>query len=231
MLGGPGPALLYRLGPNRVRACIDVPLSPASRPDGRSPLWEAYGKVLPQGIAAALRRALKERPIAWASNQFRSRTEFGREGLALVGDAVGHFHPLTAVGLTLGLQDALAVAETASFAAYRRERSARSWVAEALATSLYQAFTPHDEKAGRVRDAIYQLWRGDAGERERTMRFLAAQETDPAEFRRVFRKVLARVLDQTGGSARWRRALRIQRILSGWLEWRADGVLTRSLRQ
>jgi squalene monooxygenase len=231
VLGGPGPALIYRLGPRQVRACLDVPLSLARSPDARSLLWEAYGNVLPPTIGAALRRALEARPIAWASNQFRPRTHFGREGLALAGDAVGHFHPLTAVGLTLGLQDALSVAESASVNAYRRDRSAQSRVAEVLATALYKAFTLQDEETEVVRAAIYNLWREDPLERERTMGLLSAQEADPAEFRRVFRTVLARALDQTVATRSWASAPGILRTLSGMLERPAARERPRSLRE
>jgi 2-polyprenyl-6-methoxyphenol hydroxylase-like FAD-dependent oxidoreductase len=230
VLGGPGPALLYAIGPGRARACFDLPSSFSRCPDRTARLWQSYADVLPRSVRGALRRALADRPIAWATNLLRPRTEFGREGAALAGDAVGHFHPLTAVGLTLGFQDAVCLAASPSVAAYGRERSAQSRVAEVLATALYQALTLQDEEIGAVRAAIYDLWRGDADERQRTMRLLSAQETEPAEFLRVFRMVLTRALRDTVANRRWTRTPGILRTLSGSLEWPWVGELSRSLR-
>ena len=230
VLGGPGPALVYALGPGRARACFDLPLPFSRCPDRTARLWESYADVLPRSVRGAFRRALADRPIAWATNQFRPRMEFGREGAALAGDAVGHFHPLTAVGLTLGFQDAVCLAASPSVAAYGRERSVQSRVAEVLATALYQAFTLQDEETGAVRSAIYDLWREDAEERERTMRLLSAQETEPAEFLRVFRTVLARALRASVANRQWTRAPGLLRSLSGSLEWPFVGELSRSLR-
>jgi 2-polyprenyl-6-methoxyphenol hydroxylase-like FAD-dependent oxidoreductase len=230
ILGGPGPALLYAIGAGRARACLDVPLSFTQRPDRTARLWDAYADVLPVDVRSAFRRALARRPIAWASNQFRPRAEFGREGVALAGDAIGHFHPLTAVGLTLGFGDAACLAESPSVAAYSRSRSGQSRVAEALATALYQAFTLQDADTGAVRAAIYELWREDAEERMRTMRLLSGQETDPAEFLRVFRAVLARALGKTVARRQWARAPRILRGLSGSIEWSRVADRSRSPR-
>src|SRR6476659_7795808 len=48
VLGGPGPVLMYRIGPDLIRGCFDVPLSfDASR---RNPtfLWDGFSAVLPE---------------------------------------------------------------------------------------------------------------------------------------------------------------------------------------
>src|SRR5690606_13749412 len=100
-LGGPGPVLGYRVDAAHVRLCIDVPLS---LPVGRAReavLWDAFSPILPRSLHRAFFRALEKRSLAWASNQDRPRLAYGREGLALVGDAVGYHHPLTAIGMTL----------------------------------------------------------------------------------------------------------------------------------
>jgi squalene monooxygenase len=228
VLGGPGPALLYAIGRGRVRACFDLPLSLSRCPDAAERLWNGFGGRLPESLRAAFRSALREQPISWATNSFRPRCDFGREGAVLVGDAVGHFHPLTAVGLTLGFQDAVCVAAGADFAAYRCARTAQSRVAEALATALYEAFTLEDEDTRAIREEIFRLWRQDAGERARTMRLLSGQETEPAEFRKVFRTVLAGAFGRRASGLRWARAPRILRKLSRWLEGPLSAGSTRS---
>src|SRR5262249_54702592 len=139
-------------------------------------LWKAYGSALPESLRPAFRRALETRPIAWAANYFRARAAYGRPGLALVGDAVGHFHPLTAVGLTLGLQDAECLARSATFEAYRRERSTLSHVPEIMAMVLYEVFAARDGGARALRAETFRMLRGSAAARARTMRLLAAED-------------------------------------------------------
>jgi squalene monooxygenase len=195
-------------------------------------MWDAYARALPESLRPAFRSALERRPIAWAANQFRPRSHYGREGLALVGDAVGHFHPLTAVGLTLGFQDADSLSAATRFAAYEDERSRQSLVAELLATALFEALTLPDGGTRAVRQAIYRLWRRDPGERARTMRFLSAQDTDLGEFRWTVGRVLGLALEglvhETAANHQWSRALRVLKELGGWLEWLPAGAPSRS---
>ncbi len=235
LLGGWGPALLYRIGSRRFRACFDVPLALARRPDRRARLGEVCARALPEAFRAPLRRALEDREVAWAANSFQSRSAFVREGVALVGDAVGHFHPLTAVGLTLGFQDAVCLAQSPSLAAYERERSSRSLFSELLATSLYQAFLLADDGGRAVCAAIYDVWRRESEERRRTMRYLSAEGENSVEFPMTFFKVMTRALEgillRTAATREWSRAPGQVRSLSGWLKWPTAGVLPRFLHR
>ena len=79
LLSGPGPAFIYRIGPNQIRACLDMPPSKGVDPPRGSrthaqDLWDAYSAVLPQALLPAFRRALESWPIAWAANYFRPRS-------------------------------------------------------------------------------------------------------------------------------------------------------------
>ena len=193
VLGGPGPVLLYRIGEDRVRACLDVPHPLPRAKDAARQLAMAYGDALPAGLLPAFLAALQNGPVQWASNQFRTRrrpAHYGRGRTALVGDAVGHFHPLTTVGLALGFADAECLARSGSLRSYRRERVSRSCVPELLSELLYDAFTRRDEGTVALRRAIYRLWRSDAAERERTMRLLATDETRLWPFCASFLSVL-----------------------------------------
>ena len=60
---------------------------------------------LPASLRPAFYKAIQQDEVACTANQLRPRIHYGRPGLALVGDAVGHFHPLTAVGMTLAFLD------------------------------------------------------------------------------------------------------------------------------
>jgi 2-polyprenyl-6-methoxyphenol hydroxylase-like FAD-dependent oxidoreductase len=228
ILGGPGPVLAYRVGPRHVRLLLDLPARTAKE---AAALDRAYRPVLPPQLGPAFRRALQAGPIAWASNQWRARADYGRDGLALVGDAVGHFHPLTAVGMTLGILDGACLAESRSFTDYRRERSVRSRVPELLAVSLYKVLSRADDTTVTLRGALYDLWRQDAAECRRTMLLLSAAETGLTQFRQAFLKVLSlagqRVVYDLLRNRHWRRTLRALGGFGEWLLWLAASLLAR----
>lgn len=214
ILGGPGPVLAYRLGPHRVRLCLDVPRRLPNARDAAGWLWSAYNPVLPSSLLPAFHHALERGPIRWAANEFRTRSRashYGRDGIALVGDAVGEFHPLTAVGMTLGFGDVEALAAAGSAAAYRRDRSHHARVPELLAGALHLAFTRQDEGTRALRRAMYTVWRRSPSERARTMRLLAAEETSIRTFSASFLRIVGGAmldlggLDSLGGLGWWLR--------------------------
>lgn len=190
--GGPGPILVYRISPREVRMCLDVPLSLCTTRDEPAVLFHGYGPALPPALRGAFRTSLIERDVAWAANQSSPRTLFGRPGFANVGDAVGHHHPLTAIGLTLGIQDAVALAGARSFAAYERRRLRESRVPEVLAIALYDIFSGASYESVAMRQAIYAIWRRREAERERTMRLLSCDAVGYFDFGAVTLKILAR---------------------------------------
>ena len=189
-LGGLGPVLAYRISPRDVRLCLDVPLSFAPERDRFAAFYDAYAPALPEVLRRPLRRALAEGSVDWATNQTLNRACFGRPGFALVGDAVGHHHPLTAIGLTLAFQDAVALSAAPRFDRYRRERSRNSRVPELLAIALYDIFAGTSDEMAHLRRAVYSLWRESAKERGQTMRLLACDDVNAATFARSFTKVL-----------------------------------------
>jgi 2-polyprenyl-6-methoxyphenol hydroxylase-like FAD-dependent oxidoreductase len=231
ILGGPGPVLAYRVGPRHVRLLLDVPARRVRLTKDVTALEQAYGSVLPPELAESFRQALKTGPIAWASNQWRAREHYGRDGLALVGDAVGHFHPLTAVGMTVGFLDGACLAESRDFADYRKARGAGSRVPELLAISLYKVLTRTDDATVALRSALYDVWRNDPAECRRTMLLLSAAETDPTQFRQAFLRVLTlagqRVVSEMLRSRHWRRTLRTLGGFGEWLFWLATDALRR----
>jgi lanosterol synthase len=232
LLGGPGPVLAYRLPSDAVRLCLDVPAWMPLNRNPRANLWDGYRAVLPPPLRAAFWRALHAGRIGWAQNQARPRRSFGREGLVLLGDAVGFHHPLTAVGLTLGLRDAIELGEAPSFAGFRRRRVRAGRVPEMLAVALYEVFADDSDEAIAIRRAIYATWRADPRERERTMAYLGGEELGPIRFGgslgRAVRHAGRELVGEAVRSGRWRHVLGIARDIGSRLRWLVSGALARA---
>jgi lanosterol synthase len=222
-IGGPGPVLAYRVAPDLVRLCLDVPRAAgpaAASPDG---LWDAFAPVLPEPLRAALRTALREERVAWAANQVRPRDGYGERGMALVGDAVGHYHPLTAVGMTLGFRDALELARAPSLASYARRRRRDVRVPELLAVALYEVFTDPSPETLAIRRAVYALWQQVPRERRLTMGYLACEERRPRVFGTSFARALGVAARQLSAEAvetgRYGQAAAVGGAVLGRLGW------------
>lgn len=231
VLGGPGPALLYRISQDRVRACLDVPLHHGSRCRSPEFLWDAFSTVLPAQVVPALRRALTKGPILWAATRFRPRVEFGRGNVSLVGDALGHLHPMTAMGLTMGLLDAQSLTTCESTEDYAAAR--RGYVPELLSNALYHCFRREDASATQVRETMFRLLRRSPAERRRTMAILSGREDRTSSFGGVFLRIAGDAISSTTIQAARRGGLRAvpAALLSyrEWLQWPAAGVLPRAL--
>jgi lanosterol synthase len=228
-LGGPGPVLTYRIDDDQVRMCMDVPLSmPVSR-NKEAVLWESFKTVIPQQLHAPFKDALHRGDISWAANQTRPRTTYGREGLVVIGDAAGHHHPLTALGMTLGFQDAVALVESNSFKSFRRQRVRDSRVPEMLAVALYEVFADPSDEVVAIRHAVYDMWRQDVGERSRTMAYLACQDTKPRHFGRSFVKAAAvaarRMSKRALSTGQWGYTFDVTRELVHRCRWLISGAL------
>ncbi|MEM7607647.1 MAG: squalene/phytoene synthase family protein [Myxococcota bacterium] len=227
LLGGPGPVLLYRISPTRVRACIDVPAGhPGSRRDARY-LWEAFGARFPASLRAAFRRTLETARVTWACNRFLPRTHYGKGHVALVGDAVGFYHPLTASGITIGLKDADALVRSESVEAYGAYREPRSWTPELLANALLHVFNRDDEAAVEIRSAVYRTWRSSRTERDRTMRILAGDELRMGQFGQAFVRVAGEAARATVTSGNMNK---LGKFIE-FAQWPAASVLPASLRR
>lgn len=223
VLGGPGPVLLYRIGQDLIRGCFDVPLSyDASR---RNPafLWDGYAAVLPERLRASFREALERGPVQWAVNRFAPRAVYGKGPVCLAGDAVGHFHPLTAAGMTLGFLDAELAGSGTPLAEYQRRRERDSYVPELLSNALYHVFTRDDPSAAHIRGAVYKVWKKSRVERERTMRILMGAEPRRASFGVAFSRVALSAFGtsvrELGQSHRLREFGNTLASYREWLQW------------
>lgn len=195
-LGGLGLAMAYRLDAQRVRLVLDVPPEVEPTPASSLALWDGFRVALPPGLREGFRLALATgQKIVWTPNHVRPRQDYGRPGLALIGDAVGHHHPLAAIDLVLGLEDATALAEampqlrhattTAIKRAQARWEKARiddARIPELLAVALYEVLADPSAEVVALRRAMISMWRGSPDERLRTMGYLAGQNRSSIEF-------------------------------------------------
>ena len=229
LLGGPGPVLAYRISKDRIRMCMDVPLSIPVNRNKEAVLWDGFAPVMPDSLLGPFRRALETNRITWAANQIRPRQEFGREGLVLVGDSVGHHHPLTAVGMTLGFADAVTLAEKKSFSAYRRDRILKCRVPEMLAVALYEVFADPSDETVEIRRAVYDMWRKNPAERLRTMGFLAGQNTNGLAFSWSFLSAVSdcfvNLVSQGVATGRWGHVKSVSSELADRIRWLVTGTL------
>jgi 2-polyprenyl-6-methoxyphenol hydroxylase-like FAD-dependent oxidoreductase len=161
-LGGPGPALAYGLHNRDVRFCIDVPLARnITREAVASQLREQYAGMLPDPFRRQLLRALDGGSIELCGNYMVQTDRCTVSGAALIGDAGGCSHPLTASGMTNSLSDIrilseeLRMAETVdqALARYEVRRYRFVRIREILAEELYEAFRAQDAGHGRFEPA------------------------------------------------------------------------------
>ncbi|HET7543063.1 MAG TPA: FAD-dependent oxidoreductase [Polyangiaceae bacterium] len=220
-LGGPGPALLYRIDERRIRACLDFPGTSSHAERKPSAVYEAFRASLPPQLEPALRAAV-QKPLAWAATGTRRRTFYGERNVWLIGDAVGHVHPLSGVGMTFAVMDAALAARADSLAAYRKERDVQ--VAERLASVLYLAFARKDASATRVRHGLLRMLRASPSERARTMQLLTSEDRAGTSFADAFLRASGHVVLRGAGQSAARRqswtdwARQLREDL-GWLEW------------
>jgi len=227
-LSGPGPMLAYRIAEDEVRLCLDIPLRASASP---GTLYEAYGPALPESLRPSFEAALHGGGISWAVNQARPRSHHGRPGLALVGDAVGFHHPLTAAGMTFGMVDAATLVDAENFESWRRSRERGTRVAEMLAGALYEIFASDTASAAAIRVKIYELWRRDPREREHTMGYLASDDHRPTAFAQSFVKAVGPALIRLGGRAMRsgdpKGTAEVAREMGRRLRWLATGAYGR----
>ena len=235
ILGGPGPALLYRIGEDRVRMSLDVPIDVGELRRDPEALYDAFEPVLPPRIAAAMRDALDTQPLQWAAAHFQPHVRYGGNGIALVGDAVGAYHPMTAVGMTSGFQDVACLVESPDLETYRERRARGSYVPELLSSALYKVFEGREQGAQTIRRAVYETWRTDEKLCEQTMRLLSGAETRPTAFAGAFLKIALRGVVQTSAeTARQHGLLALTRVLANyvpWARWPIAPLLPESVKQ
>lgn len=198
ILGAPGPILLFRLTHDRIRITFDIPMPGPPRKALVHHLLAEYLPHIPPQLRLAARIALTSRLIQWASNTYRPRDFYGRRRCALVGDAVGHNHPLAAQGLSLALLDAGQLAEAPHLRAYRRRSRSTSWTPEHVSAVLGRLFLAPDALSADLRRNLFAEWRSNPVRSRQAMRQLALLDTRRWPLAGTFARTAGRTLSESG---------------------------------
>jgi 2-polyprenyl-6-methoxyphenol hydroxylase-like FAD-dependent oxidoreductase len=211
LLGAWGPILLYPVSATDARGCFDVTSELSGGPAGAAELLRRdYAQHLPPAVREILLQSLlQERPQIAANEAIRTDRS-AIPGAAIVGDAGGCSHPLTATGMTIGFTDAqrlgrllaplgrLTAADRvdAALSRYERERYRFVRARELLADALYEVFRAADPGTRAIRQGIFRYWAGGSRARATSMALLSGAESRLGVFLGEYLKVV-----RTAGTA------------------------------
>jgi squalene monooxygenase len=198
ILGAPGPILAYPIADaggesHRVRMCFDFPSLPE---DGRglariaAAIRERYLPFVPEPLRTAAGQALDAHKPELAACHAITTRRCTEPGVALVGEAGGCSHPITAAGMTVCLTDVRILAEElASDASMRRAltryqgrryRFART--RELLAEALYETFLAGTDGTRAIREGIFRYWDADRRARVASLALLSGADSRLTSF-------------------------------------------------
>jgi 2-polyprenyl-6-methoxyphenol hydroxylase-like FAD-dependent oxidoreductase len=195
-LGAWGPILAYPISAANARTCIDLPTDMDKGTESVIARLRAdYAPYVPDGVRTSLVRALDAGAIEIAANYAIYTDECTVPGLALIGDAAGCSHPLTATGMTIALHDTrlcagaldgLDLGDRAQVdSALERYQTARYRFVRAreiLADALYEVFRGTDDGTRAIAAGIFGYWNSSAQARARSMALLSGHDSRLSAF-------------------------------------------------
>ncbi len=204
-LGAWGPMLIYPIGgpdgSRDARGCFDVTRELSGGAKGASELLRRqYAPHLPAPLGKALLESLDREPPQIAANEAIRTDQAVLPGAAIVGDAGGCAHPLTAAGMTVCFTDAQRLGRLlvnagnfsdakqvdAALRRYEIERYRFVRVREILADALYEVFRGVEPGTRAIREGIFRYWEGSRTARARSMALLSGASSSPALFLREY---------------------------------------------
>lgn len=206
ILGAWGPVLVYPIsrdanGDMLYRVTLDLPANlPAKGARLAEFLLETFVPFLPQPLADQIAGVITRHkgPFEMAPTVNLPAPTAVQPGLALIGDAGGCSHPITASGMTMGLRDAECLGEEArrrhdapvheawlddtSLRRYRAEHDRYVPTRQALADAIYEVFRGGNEGARAIQRALFEYWASGRTARARSMALLSCAEGRPQVF-------------------------------------------------
>jgi 2-polyprenyl-6-methoxyphenol hydroxylase-like FAD-dependent oxidoreductase len=235
----PGPTLAYPCGPGRVRMCIDVPLGMAKgQTQLRTVLRDHYAPQLPGAMKHALLEAIEHNDrLEGAANHAISTRACAVPGAALVGDAGGCSHPITATGMTTGLHDVMTLADCVAregltddaLCRYQRRRYRFVRAREAFTHALYDVLRGADPGSLALREGMFAYWSASARARSASIGVLCGDDERVATFALEYVRVVARSGSMVVGSGLADRDGRAALVRLGAMLAAAGGALNVAL--
>jgi squalene monooxygenase len=191
-----GPVLAYAIDHERARVLFNRPLS------HRGAFVDTA--VNTGGLTARLRARVETAEAARTRRRFVSSdvavATVARDHVVLVGDAAGTCHPISASGMTMGIDDAMRLAAAlrdcdgnvvAGLARYAAERRSRQRARILLAAFLHDALGGTGPEMGMLRAAMHRYWSGSARARAASMALLAMDDLHTGSILLEFLRILA----------------------------------------
>lgn len=209
-LGAWGPMLIYPIGGpdggQDARCCFDVTSELSGGPKGAAKLMrEEYAPHLPPALRDSMLASLDRELPQIAANESIRTDRCVYPGAAIVGDAGGCSHPLTATGMTVGFTDAQRLgrllaplgrledhaAVDAALRRYEVERYRFVRAREILADALYEVFRAAEPGTRALREGIFRYWERSTTARASSMALLSGAESRPSVFISEYLTVVA----------------------------------------
>jgi squalene monooxygenase len=206
-VGAPGPILAYPYGHERIRMVIDIPLGVThGRGSIAAYVREHYAAHVPPAIREGMIAALDRGAFASSANHAVSTDACAVPGAALVGDAGGCSHPLTATGMTTALHDIKTLVGSLrshgltdeALVAYQQQRYRFVRAREIFAHSLYDVLRGAGPGSRAMRNGVFRYWRADERARRVSMQILSGDDSSPTTFLAEYARVVAISGWQTG---------------------------------
>lgn len=198
VLGAPGPILAYPIGSagaqcHRVRMCFDFPALPeAGRGLARiaAAIRERYLPLLAEPLRSSAGRALDAHKPEVAACHAITTHRCVDHGVALVGEAGGCSHPITAAGMTVCLTDVSILADELAadvgldraLTRYQTRRYRFARARELLADALYETFLAETDGTRAIREGLFSYWEGDRRARAASLALLSGGESRLTSF-------------------------------------------------
>lgn len=219
LLGAWGPVLAYPIerradGTMTSRITFDLPKElPAKGLRLKEYLLRAYVPFIPAPLSGQVAAAIlgHRGTLEMAPTVNLPAPSATMPGLALVGDAGGCSHPITASGMTMGLRDAETLGLEArrrmhvpsgqpwldygSLRRYRAEHDRYVPTRQALADAIYEAFRGGQEGPRAIRRALFEYWSSSPSARQRSMSLLSCSEGRATVFLTEYLKTARHALE------------------------------------